>query len=149
MRNEQEVERYSREADLLLIGGAQMTHQPLLSACGATLRPVILMRDPLASLSDWLQAADTIRAAGNQQVILCEHGVRTLDRAQGITLDLAIVATLAAQQQYPLLVALPGQPAADIALPLLRAARAAGAHGALLAVGDDGLPLTAWPALRS
>ncbi|MBQ1784068.1 MAG: prephenate dehydratase [Gammaproteobacteria bacterium] len=149
VRTEQEVERYSREADLLLIGGAQMTHQPLLSACGATLRPVILMRDPLASLSDWLQAADIIRAAGNQQVILCEHGVRTLDRAQGITLDLAIVATLAAQQQYPLLVALPGHPTADIALPLLRAARAAGAHGALLAVGDEGLPLTALPALRS
>lgn len=140
VRHEREVEHHAREADLLLIAPGQMNHGPLLAACGATLRPVILMRDPLASTEDWLAAAGQIRRGGNQQVILCESGVRTLERGHHLALDLASIASLVAAGDYPVVVALPS----DAPQPerLLAAAQAVGAHGALLLL-DGEQPLSA------
>lgn len=135
VRHEREVEHLAREADLLLIAPGQMSHGPLLNACGTILRPVILMRDPLASSEEWLAAASQIRSCGNQQVILCESGIRTLERSHGLALDLAAIARLVATGDYPLLIALTAcMPQAD---RLLAAVKALGAQGALLLLDNE------------
>lgn len=141
VRHERDVEPLAREADLLLIAPDQMDHSPLLNACGATLRPVILMRDPLASVDEWRTAANQIRRGGNQQVILCESGIRTgirtLERGHPLALDLAAIAEIVAAAEFPLLLALPADAAQ--AAPLLAAAQALGVHGVLLQLEDEQL----------
>lgn len=106
----------------------------LLEAAGSTPLPVLLPRG-LASVTDWLAAAETIAAGGNQQVLLLETGVRA---ESGHLPDLVAVAELKARTRFPVLVALAGAPmSAQTQVAQLRAARAVGADGALLSLADE------------
>ncbi|MBY5993463.1 chorismate mutase [Ferrimonas balearica] len=135
-----EVAAVAAQSDLLAIGGDNMQNGELLNAVGQTQRPVLLKRGPLASLEALLESAERILAAGNQQVVLCEQGVRTLDSAQGHTLDLTAIPKLKRLTHLPVVVD-PTQAVAEPALvqPMAQAAKAAGAHGLLVALhpADD------------
>jgi 3-deoxy-7-phosphoheptulonate synthase len=85
------VERY---ADCLQIGARNLQNFNLLQACGRATKPVLLKRGLAATLEELLMAAEYIRSSGNRNVILCERGVRTFEKATRNTLDLSAVPLL-------------------------------------------------------
>lgn len=75
-------------ADVLQVGARNMFNVPLLRAVARTRKPVLLKRGPAATLEEWLHAAEYLLADGNDQVILCERGIRTFETCTRYTLDL-------------------------------------------------------------
>ncbi|MEZ4268866.1 MAG: prephenate dehydratase domain-containing protein [Myxococcota bacterium] len=130
-----EVEAVSRFATMLLVPARQMDNFPLLEAVGRGDRPVVLERGPGATIDEWLSAAEQILGQGNQQVILSDSGIRTLETATGASLDLAAIPVLRERTHLPVLVA-PGRAAGESRrVPALaEAALAAGAQGLMLAM---------------
>ncbi len=100
----EQIKILSQYADLIQLSGSHMQNQQLLQAVGQINRPVLLRRDPMASIEQLLEAAESLLALGNQQVILCEQGVRTLEAQSSITLDLGAVALLKSLTHLPILV---------------------------------------------
>ncbi|QYJ89024.1 chorismate mutase [Shewanella halotolerans] len=90
-------------ADMLLISGKQMHNRDLLEQVGALHMPVILERNTMASLDEWLGAAEVILAAGNQQLALSEAGIRTFNEQQRPTLDLSGLISLKERSHLPVL----------------------------------------------
>ena len=78
--------------DMLQVGARNMQNFPLLRALGKVRRPVLLKRGLAATFQEWLLAAEYLLDGGNEQVILCERGIRTFEPATRNTLDLASVA---------------------------------------------------------
>ncbi|MFM2485798.1 prephenate dehydratase [Celerinatantimonas yamalensis] len=119
--------------DILQIGAANMQNYPLLKAAGNTTRPIVLERGSVASLDEWLSAADYLLAQGNQQVILCERGIRSADHQTRSIIDLSAIALLRQRTHLPILL----NPCdgvsdpLDIA-PLACAARLLGVDGIML-----------------
>ncbi len=130
-----QVERASREVDVLQIGARNMQNFDLLRAIGRQTKPVILKRGMSASLDELLAAAEYILAEGNPHVVLCERGIRTFETATRNTLDLSAVPVLRERSHLPVLV----DPSHGVGVrrwirPLCRAAKAAGAHGIMVEV---------------
>ncbi|GAA5217483.1 3-deoxy-7-phosphoheptulonate synthase [Corallincola platygyrae] len=128
-----QVAEVARQADLLQIGARNMQNLELLQEVGRTHRPVILKRGLMASLDELLQAAETIMAQGNRQVILCERGIRTFEGAARQTLDLGAIPALKSMTHLPVIVD-PTHAISDInqLAPLTYASRAAGADGIIV-----------------
>ena len=101
-------------------------------------KPVLLKRGLSSSLDELLQAADYILKEGNEQVMLCERGIRTFETATRFTLDLGAVPWLKLHTHLPVIVD-PSHAAGDRRLvePLSRAAAAVGADGLLVEVHQD------------
>ncbi|MCL1073623.1 prephenate dehydratase [Shewanella dokdonensis] len=91
-------------ADLLLLSGKQMFNKELLTKMGALNIPIILERNTMASEQDWLNAADLLLAGGNQQLVLCEAGVRSFSHPEELTLDLAALVNIKARSHLPIMV---------------------------------------------
>ena len=122
-------------ADIIQIGSRNMQHYPLLWAVGEMEKPVILKRGFMSTVDEWLSAAEHIASRGNQQIILCERGIRTFETTTRNTLDTNSIALLKETSPYPVL----GDPShatgrADLVLPAARAALAAGADGLLVEI---------------
>jgi 3-deoxy-7-phosphoheptulonate synthase len=112
-----------------------MQNFDLLREVGKLDRPVLLKRGLSSTIEEWLGAAEYIVAQGNQQVILCERGIRTFERATRNTLDLSAIAVVRERSHLPIIV----DPSHGTGLrryvaPMAWAARAAGAHGLLIEV---------------
>ena len=120
-------------SDLLQIGARNMQNFTLLKAVGRTMRPVLLKRGMSSSLEDLLNAAEYIMAHGNQQVILCERGIRTFETWTRSTLDLAAVPVLRRETHLPIIID-PSHAAGERELvpSLSRASKAVGAHGIIV-----------------
>jgi 3-deoxy-7-phosphoheptulonate synthase len=120
-------------ADLLQIGSRNMQNFPLLRAVGRAERPVLLKRGFAATIEEWLLAAEYILAEGNQNVILCERGVRSFDSETRNILDLSCVPLLATLTHLPVVID-PSHATGrrDLVLPMGVAAIAAGADGLLV-----------------
>ena len=90
----------------------------------------------MASVDEWLLAADYILERGNSRVVLCERGIRTFERATPSTLDVSAITVLRDRSHLPVLVD-PGLACGNArwVVPLALAGRLAGAHGAVLEVG--------------
>jgi 3-deoxy-7-phosphoheptulonate synthase len=131
----EEVPVVAKYADVLQIGARNMQNFALLRAAGRAGKPVMLKRGGGATLEEWLSAAEYILADGNEQVILCERGIRTFERATRHTLDLNGVALARERTHLPILVD-PSHAAGirSIVAPLALAGLAAGAHGILVEV---------------
>jgi len=122
-------------ADILQIGSRNMANYELLKEVGATMKPVVLKRGFGATLEEFLQAAEYIAGMGNENIILCERGVRTFARETRFTLDISAVPLL--KQMARLKVIVDTSHAAgrrDIIPALSRAALAAGADGVMVEV---------------
>jgi 3-deoxy-7-phosphoheptulonate synthase len=131
----EEVPVVSQYADVLQIGARNMQNFALLRAAGRSGKPILLKRGGGATIEEWLSAAEYILADGNEQVILCERGIRTFERATRHTLDLNGVALVRERTHLPVLVD-PSHAAGirSIVAPLALAGLAAGAHGVLVEV---------------
>ena len=116
--------------DCLQIGARNMQNFTLLKAVAGCGRPVLLKRGLAATVEEWLAAAEYLAAGGCADVILCERGIRTFERATRNTLDLTVLPLMREWTHLPILVD-PAHAAgiARIIPPLARAAVAAGADG--------------------
>jgi 3-deoxy-7-phosphoheptulonate synthase len=130
-----DVELVSAYADVLQIGSRNMHNYPLLREVGRGERPVLLKRGYMATVEEFLMAAEYVASEGNGSCMLCERGVRGFDAATRNVLDLAAVA--AAKRKSPLPVVVDpshGTGRRDLVLPMARAALAAGADALLVEV---------------
>ncbi len=125
-------------ADVLQVGARNMQNFPLLSEVGDCRKPVLLKRGLSATLEEFLLAAEYILARGNRQVMLCERGIRTFERALRYTLDVGAVAYLKQETHLPVLVD-PSHAAGrrDLVPSIALAAVAAGADGLLVEAHPD------------
>lgn len=134
----EDVPGVAAKADVLQIGTRNMQNFALLSAVGRAHRPVMLKRGMSSSLDELLQAAEYILAEGNQQVFLCERGIRTFETSTRNTLDLSAVPVLKGRTHLPVIVD-PSHAAGERSLvpPLAIAGAAIGAHGVMVEIHPD------------
>src|SRR3954463_5133270 len=125
-------------ADVVQIGARNMQNYALLEVAGKLGKPVLLKRGLSSSLDELLQAADYILKEGNEDVMLCERGIRTFETATRFTLDLGAVPWLKLHTHLPVIVD-PSHASGDRRLvePLSRAAAAVGADGIIVEVHQD------------
>ncbi len=131
----EDVKQVAEMADVIQIGARNMQNFPLLREVGRVNRPVLLKRGMMASLDELLAAAEYILSQGNQQVILCERGIRTFETATRNTLDLSAVPVLRHLSHLPVVVD-PSHASGDWrwVIPLTEAALAVGAHGVIVEI---------------
>jgi 3-deoxy-7-phosphoheptulonate synthase len=134
----QHADVIDQHADVVQIGARNMQNYALLEVAGKLGKPVLLKRGLSSSLDELLQAADYILKEGNEDVILCERGIRTFETATRFTLDLGAVPWLKLHTHLPVIVD-PSHAAGDRRLvePLSRAAAAVGADGIIVEVAED------------
>ena len=130
-----QVELVAEYADVLQIGARNMHNTPLLREVGRCGKPVLLKRGLAATLDEFIWAAEYIVAEGNQDVILCERGIRTFERQTRNTLDISAIPLLVSKTYLPVIVDVSHAAGRkDILAPLSKAALAAGAHGLMVEV---------------
>jgi 3-deoxy-7-phosphoheptulonate synthase len=132
--------------DGFLIGARSMRNSRLLEAAGRAGIPVILKRSFAATYEEWLGAADYVRATGNNDVILCERGIRTFVTETRNTLDISAIPVLAARTDLPVIVDPSHAGRWEWVLPLAMAAVAVGAAG--LIVESHPRPEQSWTDAR-
>ena len=127
------VESVAEVADMLQIGSRSIQNFPLLKEVGLTRKPVLLKRGMMTTVHEWLHAAEYILAAGNDQVVFCERGIRSFEPALRNTLDVGSVTVLKETTHLPVIVD-PSHAAGDAryVAALARAAVAVGADGLLV-----------------
>ena len=91
-------------ADAIQIGTRNMQNFSLLKRAGKSLKPIILKRGMSATLQEWLMAAEYIINKGNNQIILCERGIRTFVKHSRNTLDLSVINTAKQETHLPVIV---------------------------------------------
>ena len=130
-----QVELVAHHADMLQIGARNMQNFPLLTAVGKVDNPVMLKRGPSATIDEWLLAAEYILDSGNENVVLCERGIRTFETRTRNTLDISAVAVVQRLSHLPVIVD-PSHAtgARDLIIPLALAGRAAGADGLMVEI---------------
>jgi len=133
-----QLELVVQYADVIQLGARNMQNFSLLKEVGKTKLPVVLKRGLAASLDEFLGAAEYILAEGNEQVILCERGIRTFGDHCRFTLDVAAIAVLKSLTHLPV-IADPSHPAGSrkLVAPLAQAALAAGADGLIVEVHPE------------
>jgi 3-deoxy-7-phosphoheptulonate synthase len=132
------LEAVCEYADIIQIGSRNMQHFPLLWAVGELDKPVLLKRGFMATVTEWLLAAEHIASRGNERIILCERGIRTFGTETRNTLDTNAIALAKLESPWPVI----GDPShatgrVDLVIPAARAAIAAGADGLLVEVHPD------------
>jgi 3-deoxy-7-phosphoheptulonate synthase len=134
----EEVPLVARYADMLQIGARNMQNFALLRAAGRSGKPILLKRGGGSTIEEWLHAAEYVLSHGNPNVVLCERGIRTFERATRHTLDLNAVALVRERTHLPVL-ADPSHAAGvrSIVPALTLAGLAAGAQGAIIEVHPD------------
>ena len=127
------VEAVVETADVIQIGARNMQNFLLLAEVGRAGKPVLIKRAASASVEELLMAAEYVAKEGNEQIILCERGIKTFERTTRYTLDLGSVAVLKQETHLPVIVD-PSHAAGrrDLVLPLARAAAAVGADGIIV-----------------
>ena len=125
----------SEYADMLQIGSRNMQNYPLLKEVGMTRKPVLLKRGMMATIDEYLMAAEYILNQGNDQVVLCERGIRTFEASTRNTLDLSAVPMLKHLTHLPVIVDPSHGTGISWMVPAMaKAALAAGADGLIMEV---------------
>ncbi|MBA7711773.1 Phospho-2-dehydro-3-deoxyheptonate aldolase [subsurface metagenome] len=130
-----DVSLVSKYTDILQIGSRNMQNFALLTAIGKSKRPVVLKRGFSCTVTEWLTAADYLLAEGNNQVILCERGIRTFEDSTRFSLDICSIPVIKRFSHLPVIVD-PSHAAGHYSLvpAIAKAAVAAGADGLLVEV---------------
>jgi 3-deoxy-7-phosphoheptulonate synthase len=102
--NPSDVDLVAEYSDVLQIGARNMQNFSLLELVGQTDKPILLKRGMSAQIEEWLLAAEYVMAQGNENVILCEHGIRTYETATRNTLDLSAVPVVKRLSHLPIIV---------------------------------------------
>lgn len=126
------------DVDLIQIGARNMQNFELLKELGKTNKPILLKRGLSSTLQELLMSAEYIMAGGNEQVILCERGIRTFETITRNTLDLSAIPLLKSMTHLPV-IADPSHATglSRLVKPMAMAAVAAGADGLLIEVHND------------
>ena len=124
--------------DIIQVGARNMQNFDLLKELGKTSKPILLKRGLANTLQELLMSAEYIMSEGNENVILCERGIRTFETATRNTLDLAAVAVLHEMTHLPVIVD-PSHATGKVKLvpPMAAAAAACGADGIMVEVHND------------
>ena len=122
-----------RYADVLQIGARNMQNFDLLKEIGKLKFPVLLKRGMSATLEEFLAAAEYMLAEGNSQIILCERGIRTFEKATRNTLDLSVVPMIRKMSHLPIIVDPSHATGKRFLVPIMaKAALVAGTHGLMV-----------------
>jgi len=128
--NAESLKHVEKVADILQIGSRNMQNFDLLKEVGKSKRPILLKRGMSATIQDFLMSAEYLLAQGNNQVILCERGIRTFETATRNTLDLNAVPLLKQLTHLPVIVdPSHGTGIRELVAPMALAGLASGAHG--------------------
>ena len=133
--SEHALEAAVNYVDIIQIGARNMQNFELLKEAGKINKPVMLKRGLAATIDEWLNAAEYIMSEGNEDVILCERGIRTFETSTRNTLDISAVPVIKSKSHLPIIVD-PSHASGVRAYisPLSRAAVAAGADGLMIEV---------------
>ena len=126
------------DVDIIQVGARNMQNFELLKELGKLQKPILLKRGMCATLQELLMSAEYIMAGGNEQVILCERGIRTYETALRNTMDLAVIPVLHNASHLPVVVD-PSHATGKYELvpPVALAATAAGADGLMIEVHNN------------
>ena len=126
------------DVDVIQVGARNMQNFELLKELGHTNKPILLKRGLANTLKELLMSAEYIMAGGNENVILCERGIRTFETYTRNTLDISAVPMLRELTHLPIIVD-PSHATgvARLVKPMAMAAAAAGAHGVMIEVHND------------
>ena len=129
---------FFKDVDIIQVGARNMQNFRLLKELGKLNKPILLKRGLANTIEEFLMSAEYIMAEGNDQVILCERGIRTFETMTRNTLDISAVPVIRRQSHLPIIVD-PSHAggAAWLVEPLSKAAVAAGAHGLMIEVHND------------
>ena len=130
-----QVELVASYADMIQIGSRNMQNYPLLKEAGMCRKPVLLKRGMMATVEEYLMAAEYVLSQGNEQIILCERGIRTFETSTRNTLDLSAVPMLKRLSHLPVIVdPSHGTGVRWMVSPMAKAAVAVGADGLIMEV---------------
>lgn len=137
------IERFVEDVDLIQVGARNMQNFDLLKELGKTNKPILLKRGLAATIEEWLMAAEYIMSEGNENVILCERGIRTFETYTRNTLDVSAIPAVKRLSHLPVVVD-PSHAAGMwwMVEPLAKAAVAVGADGLIIEVHNN--PEAAW-----
>ncbi len=126
------------DVDVIQVGARNMQNFEMLKELGHIDKPILLKRGLSSTMEELLMSAEYIMAGGNENVILCERGIRTFETATRNTLDLSIVPLLKEKTHLPVIVD-PSHATGirELVLPMAMAATAAGADGLMIEVHND------------
>lgn len=130
-----DVDLVAGYADMLRVGTRNMQNFPLLRECGRSGKPVMLKRGMAATIEEWLMAAEYVAREGNNDIVLCERGIRTYEGSYRNTLDVSAVPFVKGLTHLPVIVD-PSHSSGrrELVAPLARAAVAAGADAVMIDV---------------
>ncbi|OIK11906.1 bifunctional 3-deoxy-7-phosphoheptulonate synthase/chorismate mutase [Bacillus sp. MUM 13] len=136
--NPNDIELACEYLDVIQIGARNMQNFELLKAAGSVNKPVLLKRGLAATIDEFIHAAEYIMSQGNGNIILCERGIRTYERATRNTLDISAVPILKQETHLPVMVDVTHSTGRrDLLLPTAKAALAIGADGVMAEVHPD------------
>ena len=132
------IEKFNEEVDIIQVGARNMQNFDLLKELGKIKKPILLKRGLSATIEELLMSAEYIMAGGNEQVILCERGVRTFENYTRNTLDLSAIPVIKKLSHLPIIID-PSHATGKswMVEPLSKAAIAAGADGPIIEVHND------------
>lgn len=136
--NPSDAPMMSKYIDMFQIGARNMQNFELLKAVGRTGMPVLLKRGLCATIEEWLMAAEYLMASGTDQIVLCERGIRTYERATRNTLDVSAIPVVQKMTHLPVI----GDPShatgmRDMVSPMSLALIASGASGLIVEVHNN------------
>ena len=132
------IDEFVENVDIIQIGARNMQNFSLLKAVGKTKKPILLKRGLANTIEEWIMSAEYIMAGGNENVILCERGIRTFEKYTRNTLDLSVVPIIKEKTHLPIIID-PSHATGNWKLieSMSLAAIAAGADGLIIEVHDN------------
>ena len=143
LMSEDKIDEFEEYVDLVQIGARNMQNFQLLKAVGKMKKPVLLKRGLANTIEEWIMSAEYIMAAGNENVIFCERGIRTFEKYTRNTLDLSAIPVLHSLSHLPVIID-PSHATGNwrYVESMSLAAIAAGADGLIIEVHEN--PECAW-----
>ncbi len=137
------IDEFEEHVDLVQVGARNMQNFELLKALGKMTKPILLKRGLANTMEEWIMSAEYIMASGNENVILCERGIRTFEKYTRNTLDLSVVPIIKERTHLPIIID-PSHATGDWRLveSMSLAAIAAGCDGLIIEVHNN--PECAW-----
>jgi len=133
-----QIPLFLKYVDILQVGARNMQNFNLLKELGHINKPVMIKRGLSATIEEWLMSAEYVLSGGNRDVILCERGIRTFEKATRNTLDISAIPVVKKLSHLPIIVdPSHGTGLRDKVAPMSRAAIAAGADGVMIEVHHD------------
>ncbi len=132
------IQKFADDVDIIQVGARNMQHFVLLKELGKIKKPILLKRGLAATIEEWLMSAEYIMKEGNENIILCERGIRTFETYTRNTLDLSAIPVIKRLSHLPIIVD-PSHATGKTWLvePLAKAAIMAGADGIMIEVHNN------------